>query len=205
LSGATLSITPGGIYTFASNEQAIAGESESLMINPASLSATITSRLASLATPIILDASVQNVTCGNTADETTLFTFSVPAGTLSTANVLRITLIGTCLQNAGKGLFVYLKYGSTTVAGNAAASSYDNATTSNICINAYLAAQGATDSQFGTISSFRNFMSMNGAQGTSSEDSTGDLNLVITAKWSGASASATLTIKYVILEKITGV
>lgn len=160
-------------------------------------------------TPLILDSAVASTTVGNTANETTLYTISIPANTLGTANALRLTIIGTWLQNAAKSVAIKLKYGGTTAATTAAAAIDDSATTTGLKIDALLMAQGATNSQFGAI--FLNagvrFANSNpiSSQGTAAEDSTGALNLVVSAQWSGAHASATLTSKYVILEKIMGV
>ena len=160
-------------------------------------------------TTVILDASVQAVTVGNTTNETTLYTFST-ANTLGTANALKLTLINTYLHNASGTLAIKLKYGSTTVATIAALSSNNSATTTGLKIEAFLVAQGATNSQFGLIMGLAGIQAYSesnpySAQGTAAEDSTGALNLVITAQWSSANASLTLTTKYAILEKIIAV
>ncbi len=211
LSGTTLSITPGGIYVFASDAEAITGTSTTLIMNPANTAAKVANAIASYApittTPVILDSAVASTTVGNTAVETTLYTFSIPANTLGTANALRLVIIGSMLQNASKYLQVKLKYGATTVADAVTLSYFDSATTFSIKIEAFLVAQGATNSQFGTAYYKEGVINLGGVgiHGTAAEDSTGALDLVITAKWSAASASATLTSKYVILEKIVGV
>ncbi len=213
LTGTTLSITPGGIYAFASDAEMITGTLTDKMANPANVQAKLNNVLAGYAaigtTPVILDAAVQSTTVGNTANETTLYTFAIPAGTMGTANALKLTIIGTWKQNASKHMTIKLIYGATTVA-TITDSAYENsATTFNFKIEAYLCAQGATNAQFGTIhyrTGLKDSDSMDcGAQGTSTEDSTGALNLVVTCKWDGASADATLTSKYAILEKIIGV
>lgn len=163
--------------------------------------ASTVAKLSDIGTTV-LDSAVASTTVGNTTDETTLYTFSIPANTLGTANALRLTLIGTILQNAAKTLTLRLKYDDTVIA-TAVVVSSDSATTFPLKINAYLVAQGATNSQWGCVDAI--FPMYGSAQGTAAEDSTGTLNLLVTAQWSGAHASATLTSKYAILEKITGV
>ena len=207
ISGTTVSITPSGVFTFATDAEAITGTSTTLMMNPANTAATIATIPAG--NPTILDSAVASTTVGNTANETTLYTFSIPANTLGIANALKLTIIGTWLQNASKSCAVKLKYGGTTVATIPAAWPDSDPDTTGFKIEAYLVSQGATNSQYGQImldggnsdSAHEPYSS----QGTGAEDSTGALNLVVTVQWSGANASATLTSKYAILEKITGV
>ena len=200
-----ISVLPDGVRAFASDAQAIVGTSTALMVNPANLTAFLNNYTAGLGTyPTILDASVQNTTVGNTANETTLYTLAIPAGTMGTVNVLLLTLYGTILQNASKQLTLNFKYGATTIATSNAFIA-NSATTFRFKIDCMLCAQGATNSQWGLyVTNTINDKIFQG-HGTGAEDSTGALNLVVSVQWSGAHAHATLTSKYAIVKKTTGV
>jgi hypothetical protein len=205
-----ISVLPDGVRAFASDAQAIVGTSTALMVNPANLTAFLNNYTAGLGTyPTILDASVQNTTVGNTANETNLYSFSIPAGTLGTTNAVLLTMIGTFLQNNSKKLTLNLKYGSTTVASAVTPGSINSATTYDFKIEGFLVGQSATNAQFGMIHYHSGYPDSDsadcGGQGTGVEDSTGALNLVVSAKWDGADANAVIVTKYAILQKIPGV
>lgn len=65
----------------------------------------------------IIDRDVTTTEVVSTAAETTVYSFSVPANTLSTNKMLRLTLVGDLLNNtgAGAGFTLRVKYGSTTI------------------------------------------------------------------------------------------
>ncbi len=66
--------------------------------------------------PLVLDRDVTTTDVVNTATETTVYTFSVPGGTLGTDRRLRLKLIGDWLNNAGtNSLTVRTKFGGTTL------------------------------------------------------------------------------------------
>lgn len=127
---------------------------------------------------------------GNTTNETTLFTFSVPANTLSTGNAILIVLFGNNLSSSNSKNIkctIRLKYGSTTIASavTPTASQFNTHGT----IMAVLAAAGATNAQEGNIEFGYAYATSNGVpaytsgNGTGAENSTGALTLSITAQW----------------------
>lgn len=63
----------------------------------------------------VLDRDVTAQDVVSSAAETTVYTFSVPGGTLSTNRTLRISLIGDILSGAARTMTLKLKYGATTV------------------------------------------------------------------------------------------
>ena len=148
----------------------------------------------------LLDANHATVTIANTAVETTIRQFSLAANQLyvsSKNSVVRGQIIGTALQNAGANwkLALRLKYGGTTVS---VQESVINASSDTIplVINFDLIGNGATNSQVGVIylgPAHGNIASQVFTNTTATEDSTGALNVTITAQWETASASATLS------------
>lgn len=66
----------------------------------------------------ILDRDVTTADVANTAVETTVYTFSVPANTLSTNRALRLTLIGDIFNNSASSetFTVRVKFGGTVIA-----------------------------------------------------------------------------------------
>lgn len=124
----------------------------------------------------------------STTTETNLLSFTVPADSLSTGNLIKIELgLSDYDVATANGVTFRLKYGSTTVASFI----FDDSGTLTNCngiLHAYLYGGGATNSQIGSIyvavdsnddgaESFSMF-----DPGTAAEDSTGDLTLSVTAQ-----------------------
>ena len=155
-----------------------------------------------------LDTDVSPVTVSGTAAETSIYSYSVPANTLSTDKVLRLTMVGTYLNNSGanRTVTLRLKYGATTlfsrVTGNVAAS----ATTGSFSAVCYLAAANSTSAQNGAchfhVFSGATLTQFLAAGGSSAIDSTSSQDLVVTAQHSNASASINLTIRSANLELV---
>jgi hypothetical protein len=68
---------------------------------------------------LILDRDVTLTDVVNTTTETTVYSFSVPGGTLVSTKALRLTLICDYLNNSGgnANLSIAVKYGATVIAG----------------------------------------------------------------------------------------
>jgi len=127
--------------------------------------------------------------------ETTLFTDTVPGGTLGTDGVVRVRLhiSDFDLTNVQTCTFK-LKYGATTVITHGITGAF---TASNLrgFLEFTLMGAGATNSQEGYLSghmgSLHSSMNNGGTwtnptdEGTSAEDSTGDLTLAVTAQFNG--------------------
>jgi len=160
------------------------------------------------------------VTVGNTAVETTLFTVAIPGGTLGTNNAIRFNSIirSTGMVNTnGETLTIRVKYGATTVSSIVINDPETQFTDLGGSLFGYIIADGATNAQkagaqiiltdnYGEainqaavgISKMQGF-----AYGTGAEVSTGTLNLVITAQWSDAQVINTITAESIIVEKIS--
>jgi hypothetical protein len=160
---------------------------------------------------IPLNISTTAVSVTNTTTETTLYTFSVPAGTLSTAGMLRLTLLGQITSSAGPPTTTMrYKYG-TGVAATAAETTIASTTNGNVYIQYELAATGATNSQL-IEAEGRMVNPANGAQAgtntwlnantTAAVDSTAAQAVAVTVQFGALDAGTTLTIRYAILERV---
>lgn len=149
-----------------------------------------------------------NVTVADTTTETDLISVTIAGGILGTANGVRARLMISAAGVTGTPtLTLRLKYGATTLA---------TITLSTLIslkpayIDVLLLATGATNSQEALFSinqfysSITNVNQLNSQAevGTSSEDSTTDKTLKVTAQWGTASASNTLTLAHALIEKI---
>lgn len=145
------------------------------------------------------------VTIANTVTETTVSTFSLPANILGTNNMVIGTIYLSDLDirgAAGATLTLRLKYGATTLVSLLFAPA-GTATNGQAKIEVYLAAVGATNSQKGTMSLYRNPTAASGAwdgaiitPGTAAEDSTAAKNLIVTAQWSEANSGDSITAEF---------
>ncbi len=140
---------------------------------------------------ILLDSSNTDVTVSGTTTETSIYSFSLSGGVLSTGNAIEIIVpFKTMVIDAGDTLTIKLKYGGTDVAA-AVAPAPDAGDTASAAgmITATLFADGATNSQFGfcTWSSGLDTNSSSSStpprgasdDGTATEDSTGALTVDI--------------------------
>lgn len=182
-----------------------------LSLGPAFAQTTISSS----STPVI-DRVTANTTVGNTGVETTIYTKSIPGGTLGTNVRLRLTLqcqVDTDLV-VGGGATIRLKYGATTLATmtqlvNDGVTDYPPATA--YILEFWLSGDGATNAQIGhargtiqpaSITTTNLIDALRQARGTSSEDSTLAKTLVITFQWGSAGVSNTITMEHAILEQL---
>ena len=170
----------------------------------------------------LLNKVATNTTiAGNTTTETTLYTYSVSGGTLSTSNTLRLTLRGKFTnQDSGSTMTLRIKYGATTLASLAI---FDGATGPlNWKLDIELSGDAATNAQIvhavgvldattpppeETATGWSGTSSSNVAikRGTSVIDSTAAQNVVVTGQWNNINAGATANIimEYAMLEKLS--
>jgi hypothetical protein len=156
-------------------------------------------------TGALLNKVTANTTVVNTAIETTLYSFSVPGGTLSTNNLLRLTLQITDLDVSDSSqCLLRFKYGGTTLAAVSIYRDMASLVNGKSLITFVIAGDGATNAQLGTAffhgasSTFDNQV----AQGTSAVDSTAAQTLTVTADWDRASNQNGITLGHAILEKL---
>jgi hypothetical protein len=165
--------------------------------------------------------AVQNVdvtatTVSNTAAETSVYGYSVPGGTLSTNHALRLTLIGTMLNNTGslQAVTIKLYYGGNLILNS---TGMDAATSSNgrsITAQFFLSALNATNAQ---VAQGRVMLSgasgnsttmlgegtvVNGTNTSIAIDSTSSQTLEVKVTLGSASASLTYTLHVAYLEKL---
>ena len=158
----------------------------------------------------------------NVTTETNLYSFSVPGGTLSTNNTLRLTLRGTFLSNeSGNNMTLRIKYGATTLSSAfAIKNGWFGAAAAAWVLVVELSGDGATNSQimhgigaidYVSCTECASTVWLNNAdnnvmtkRGVSSVDSTVAQDLVVTGKWNtNSGTSANITLEYVMLEKLS--
>jgi hypothetical protein len=98
--------------------------------------------------------TVGQLEIANTVTETTLYTYSVPGGTLSTTKALALNLIGDWINNTGADQTVRLrvKYGATTLHDETTAPLPPSAMRRAWMLNLQLGNTGTASSQFAAIS-----------------------------------------------------
>lgn len=133
------------------------------------------------------------VSVDNSTTETTILSYTVPGGTLSTGNILKFQLVVRAYNFTGadKALDLTLKYGSTElITGVGGIDGVSGNRNTIFVIDGFLWANGATDAQIGMLNLPYIFGGMESPLwdfGSASEDSTGDLNLALTMQFSTAS------------------
>ena len=140
-----------------------------------------------------LHNSSTDITISNTT-ETNMATFSVPAGALGTANIIKIKIFGRA-KSDGTGdvdFTLRLKYGGTTICSCTGYIEGDTGKDNTFILDAIMSEQGTTSLQVGVLQAYGpNFgIGINqvptGDTGTGSEDSTGILTLSVTAQLASA-------------------
>lgn len=113
---------------------------------------------AATITSSTLDRLTTAVNIDNDASETTVYTYTIPAGTVDANGELRLKILSEFLNNsgAGRGYTIKVKLGGTTVinytTGSAAYSSRSERRNMTLLIS--LSATGATNSQIVTVEHF---------------------------------------------------
>ena len=163
-----------------------------------------------------LDSDVTEVELVNTTTETTVYTYTVPANTLSANKGLRVTVLGDYLNNSGSshGLTMRVKYGSTTIASEPVGSITTSASRRSVYLQADLMAFNSTSAQaafaraivggVGSVagSGVGEAFWVNSVHDSIAEDSTGALDLVVTFQHAVAGASISAKAHTVVLEKL---
>jgi hypothetical protein len=145
----------------------------------------------------VLDKVTTNTTVTNTAAETVVYAFTVPANTLSANNRLRLVIEGDdrCGTPCGAYYDFRLKYGGTTLF---AAPTTPGDGFVPFKAEFLLSADGATNSQEGLLAYLGN--SVWTGLGTAAVDSTAAQTLQVTVDWSGANGTRTVRLKHAVLE-----
>lgn len=158
------------------------------------------------------EVDTTEVNINNSSTETTLFSVSVPGGTLSTNNAIEGRIAISQLDKGSvRNLTLRLKYGSTTIATVAAGTGGSNFVDMAGFIDFSLVADGSTSAQKAVISGnlANNGSASDGVDwlfgdyGTATEDSTGALNLSVTAQFSGADVSDNLDAEYWVVKLVS--
>ena len=158
----------------------------------------------------MVDATAVTIVSSNS--EETLSTVSVPANTFSTNNAIRFKVyIKEFDMVNGDTCTIKFKYGSTTLITLVLNDSTGARTNFQGHIEGVIMAAGATNSQDATMAiRVRNttgwvigeqIWSLQGA-GTSAEDSTGALNLLITGQFNDSSASNKIVVDHTVMDII---
>lgn len=152
----------------------------------------------------VLDRDVTTTDVVSTTTETTVYSFSVPGGTLGTNRALRLTVIGDFLQNASDDIVVRVKYGGTVIGSLTTGAFPNSANRSALTVVCLLSAQNATNAQVAmttiTISGDDTATGLGGGQSSTgigasvhnalAIDSTVDQTLLVSFQHDVVSASA---------------
>ena len=150
--------------------------------------------------PVIsIDRDLSTVSVDNTATETSIYSYSVPAGMLGVDRLIHVQIAGT-YRNGGSGtrtLTINLKYGTTTVA-TFGRSNVAIDPVSGFMLDVYLCGDESSTAQKGwfvyqMVDESGDVEPHNVAYGTATETSTGALTLDVTVQHSAAAADLNLT------------
>jgi len=162
--------------------------------------------------PGSLDVVTADTEVVNTAAETTLWTYTLPANYLGADGLLRYNGFISYLNNSGanRTFILRFKYGATTLLTLTTAALATSATRRWMDLWAYLKGDAATNAQ--RASWFPGLLGLmaanaqhNGDEGTSAEDSTTALALTLTIQHSLAAATISAIIRHSTLELLKAV
>lgn len=154
------------------------------------------------------------VTVTNTGSETTIDSFTLSGGTLSTGNAIHFKAIISDFDIAGsEGLYFFLKYGGSTI-GSIQIPNNDVSGKTNLrgFVEGYVVANGATNAQIGYILATLNRQNLDTNIGdgatqvdtqSSAVDSTSNQTLSLSVEWLNPDVSNSVTIPLVVWTKIT--
>lgn len=160
------------------------------------------------ATGSLVSKTLTDTTVSNDATEQTLGNYTIPANGLGTGNVYRMTLLITN-WDATDNFTLRYKYGGTELGALGLGGS--NLILSYGKLEYYLAANGATNAQEGTLIGWglqqgvvvsANTMSIH-STGTATEDSTAAKDMTVTIDYQSATANDKITVTQVFVEKLT--
>lgn len=152
-----------------------------------------------------LQGTTADVVVASSTSETDLVSFTVPAHTLSTANIIEFRLFVSVFGlTTTKKITIRLKYGGTTIATLELTQGNNTPIAERMSLYGALYASGATNTQEGVIEAIVSNDDISGAAngsngmdtqvGTAAEDSTGALDLKVTAQFNNSSASDKITV-----------
>lgn len=215
------STTAAGIYESATSAEITAGTATggtgaALVVTPDALAASTPvfngSGLTNI--PKLLNTITTDVSFVSSTAENTLLSYSVPGGTLSTGNVIRVTMhVNPLGVTVGNTWTLRFKYGATTLTTFTYTGSSSNLGAAGK-MEFLLAGAGTTSSQNGSyaLSMGQNFYVGNAnsvpqifgesAQGTASEDSTASKTLAITSQHSNSGVNDKITVTLAVTEVI---
>jgi len=152
-----------------------------------------------------LDVVTADVTVSNTITETDILSFSVPANTLGTNNLLRVEMAAGLLSNISNTCTIRIKYGTTpTTMVTLNLAPANSAAVRAGFITVHIDGDGATNAQRATghaaINGDGNLMYEWGAEGTAAIDSTLAQTFSISVQHSAASTSAAFYMRNYILQ-----
>lgn len=165
----------------------------------------IDAKLATTATTYakILNHTTTPVTVGDTVTETSIYSFSVTGGSLSTNRRIGVKLFGKWSGDGSHALTIRAKYGATTICSLEYFNSGGTPSNAPFNIQFDLTSSGATGTQNGFLQAQAyaafEIIDSDGQQasfGTATEDSTADKTLNITVQWTVADNSDTYTMIY---------
>jgi len=184
------------------DEDAMGSDSATSLATQQSIKAYVDTQVATVNDK--QEITTADVSVTNTTSETNLFQSSIAANTLGTNNGVRLYIPVKVLSSAGGGndCTIRVKYGSTTMITQQYGG--DGQTGDEGYIEIYLTADAATGAQAANFFSIvapesqtavsTSLVFFLNSTGTASEDSTGALNLTVTAQWNIASASNVITV-----------
>jgi len=146
-----------------------------------------------------METDVTQTTIVNDATEQTLYSYTVPGGTLGMDKILRLMIAGRYLHNSGgnKTLRVKMKYGGSEVTAKTSGAITTNAAYGNFHFELILAAKGLTDAQQGymlcSCESGANISVNWDDRGFVAVDSTVDQALLITVQHSAADPNLSIS------------
>ena len=151
----------------------------------------------------ILNHTTTPVTVGDTVTETSIYSFSVTGGSLSTNRRIGVKLFGKWSGDGSHALTIRAKYGATTICSLEYFNSGGTPSNAPFNIQFDLTSSGATGTQNGFLQAQAyaafEIIDSSGQQasfGTATEDSTADKTLNITVQWTVADNSDTYTMIY---------
>lgn len=160
-----------------------------------------------------LSLTTTDVTFASSTAENTLLSYSVPGGTLSTSNIVRVTLHVSALAVTNTNTVTFrFKYGATTHTSATFTATGAIAWTGKI--EFLVAGAGTTSSQNGSIAvnlgtsgyvgngNLQPQYFAHSSQGTSAIDSTSAQTLAVTSQHSNNNASDNITVSMIVVEKI---
>lgn len=159
-------------------------------------------------TSTVLGSFTTDVVVSGTVAETTLFSLTVPGGTIGTAGIIKVKMyLNTNVTGAAANVIYRFKYGATTVSSVTIARTNSGSTDGFLECTLY--AKGATNSQEADIvmqaQINANAMSSTGVflygtgLGTAAEDSTADKTLVVTVEHANSANNTTASHGYAVI------